>query len=117
MCTAALRTAPSLSGGGYAPGRAALDVVALTDHDTTAGWAAATDAVPTVVSRSPWCPAWNCPAGQTGRGPISLHLLAYLFDPDDPQLAAETRRIRGDQVARPRHGGSPGRPRRAYHLG
>jgi predicted metal-dependent phosphoesterase TrpH len=31
-----------------------------------------------------------------------LHLLAYLFDPDDPELATETRRIRDDRVLRAR---------------
>jgi predicted metal-dependent phosphoesterase TrpH len=30
----------------------------------------------------------------------SLHLLAYLFDPDDPDLAAQTQRIRDDRVLR-----------------
>jgi len=31
-----------------------------------------------------------------------VHLLAYLFDPDDPVLAAETRRIRDDRILRAR---------------
>lgn len=75
-----------------------LDVVALTDHDTTAGWA---DAVPTL------------PAGLTlvrgaelsvrvpdPAGAISCHLLAYLFDPDEPTLRAEMERLRTDRVRR-----------------
>jgi predicted metal-dependent phosphoesterase TrpH len=35
-------------------------------------------------------------------GQQSVHLLAYLFDPDDPELAAETARIRDDRVLRAR---------------
>jgi predicted metal-dependent phosphoesterase TrpH len=42
------------------------------------------------------------PGGSSPRGEHSLHLLAYLFDPDDPQLAEETRRIRDDRVLRAR---------------
>jgi predicted metal-dependent phosphoesterase TrpH len=42
------------------------------------------------------------PGGSSPRGQQSLHLLAYLFDPDDPQLAEETRRIRDDRVLRAR---------------
>jgi predicted metal-dependent phosphoesterase TrpH len=42
------------------------------------------------------------PGGSSPRGQQSLHLLAYLFDPDDPELAVETRRIRDDRVLRAR---------------
>jgi predicted metal-dependent phosphoesterase TrpH len=54
-----------------------LDVVALTDHDTTAGWAAAEDALPPGLSLVRGAEI-SCV-----RDGISLHLLAYLFDPDD----------------------------------
>jgi 3',5'-nucleoside bisphosphate phosphatase len=47
-------------------------------------------------------PGGSSPRGQHSRGQQSLHLLAYLFDPDDPELAAETRRIRDDRVLRAR---------------
>ena len=74
--------------------QAGLDVVALTDHDTTAGHAQARRALPGSLTL---VPGMELSCLLDGR---SLHLLAYLFDPDDPQLAAETRRIRGDRVRR-----------------
>ena len=42
------------------------------------------------------------PGGSPPRGQHSVHLLAYLFDPGHPELAAETRRIRDDRVLRAR---------------
>lgn len=76
---------------------AGLDVVALTDHDTTAGWAQAADAarrlgvvlIPGVELSCQW------------HG-IGVHLLAYLHDPDDAALAREITRTRGDRVGRAR---------------
>ena len=76
--------------------QAGLDVVALTDHDTTAGHAQARRARPGSLTLVPGMEL-SCLLDSR-----SLHLLAYLFDPDDPQLAAETRRIRGDRVRRAR---------------
>jgi 3',5'-nucleoside bisphosphate phosphatase len=76
--------------------RAGLDVVALTDHDTVAGHAAARQALPDGLTLLPGMEL-SCHLGEK-----SLHLLAYLFDPDDPELAAETRRIRDDRVLRAR---------------
>jgi predicted metal-dependent phosphoesterase TrpH len=58
-----------------AAGAAGLSVVALTDHDTTAGWDEAAQALPTGVSLVRGAEI-SCT-----RGGISLHLLAYLFDP------------------------------------
>jgi predicted metal-dependent phosphoesterase TrpH len=80
-----------------AAGVAGLDVVALTDHDTTAGWAPATAALPaglTLVRGAELSCRWY---GGVARGfdpPIALHLLAYLFDPDDPALTGELLRMR-----------------------
>jgi predicted metal-dependent phosphoesterase TrpH len=76
--------------------RAGLDVVALTDHDTTAGHAQARQALPASLTLVPGMEL-SCRLDQH-----SVHLLAYLFDPDDPELAAETRRIRDDRVLRAR---------------
>jgi predicted metal-dependent phosphoesterase TrpH len=76
--------------------QAGLDVVALTDHDTTAGHAQARGALPASLTL---VPGMELSCLLDGR---SLHLLAYLFDPDDPPLAAQTRRIRGDRVRRAR---------------
>ena len=85
---------------------AGLDVVALTDHDTVAGHAQARQALPGALILVPGMELSGLvddPArGESGRGVQSLHLLAYLFDPDDPELATETRRIRDDRVLRAR---------------
>jgi len=73
---------------------AGLDVVALTDHDTTAGDArarAAADGRLTVVL------GMELSCELDGR---SVHMLAYLFDPGHPELAVETTRIRDDRVIR-----------------
>jgi predicted metal-dependent phosphoesterase TrpH len=78
-------------------GAAGLDVVALTDHDTTAGWAEAAAAVPcTGVTLVPGAEI------STQADGISIHLLAYLPDPADPALAAEMERTRADRVGRAR---------------
>ena len=93
--------------------QAGLDVVALTDHDTVAGHAQARQALPGSLTLVPGMelscrldgPLRGVPGGLRGsspRGPRSLHLLAYLFDPGHPELAAETRRIRDDRVLRAR---------------
>ncbi|MBZ4485913.1 PHP domain-containing protein [Microbacterium sp. cx-55] len=72
-----------------------LRTVALTDHDTTAGWA---DAAPAAVSLGmTLIPGMELSSQHAWR---SVHLLAYLFDPDDPALAAETARIRNDRRGR-----------------
>jgi len=75
---------------------AGLDVVALTDHDTVAGHAPARQALPPPLVL---VPGMELSCRLDGH---SVHLLAYLFDPDDPDLAAETRRIRDDRVLRAR---------------
>jgi 3',5'-nucleoside bisphosphate phosphatase len=71
---------------------AGLDVVALTDHDTTAGWAAAEAALPpglTLIRGAELSCRWH-----NGPDSIGLHLLAYLFDPLDAALSAELARVR-----------------------
>ena len=75
--------------------RAGLDVVALTDHDTVAGHAEARQAAGSLVL----LPGMELSCRLEGR---SVHLLAYLFDPDQPELAAELSRIRDDRVLRAR---------------
>ena len=75
--------------------RAGLDVVALTDHDTVAGHAEAAAAAGPVTL----LPGMELSCRLDGR---SLHLLAYVFDPDRPDLAAELTRIRDDRVLRAR---------------
>ncbi|WP_030173090.1 PHP domain-containing protein [Spirillospora albida] len=73
-----------------------LDVVALTDHDTTAGWSEAAAALPDGLTL---VPGIELSCKQDGR---SLHMLGYFFDPLHPGLAAELARIRDDRVHRAR---------------
>lgn len=80
---------------------AGLRVVALTDHDTTAGWARAIDALPaglTLIRGAELSCVWmpESPA----EPPVSVHLLAYLFDPAEPALAAERARVREGRLGR-----------------
>ncbi|TGN81496.1 PHP domain-containing protein [Streptomyces bauhiniae] len=73
---------------------AGLDVVALTDHDTTRGYAEALAALPeglTLVTGA----ELSCRIDG-----VSLHLLAYLFDPEEPALLAERELVRDDRVPR-----------------
>ncbi len=92
---------------------AGLDVVAITDHDTTAGWAAAEAALPaglTLIRGAElscrWYGAYAHSGSRPASGdpeqapPISLHLLAYLFDPADAALAAELTRLRAGRERR-----------------
>ncbi|MET9153056.1 PHP domain-containing protein [Streptomyces griseoflavus] len=73
---------------------AGLDVVALTDHDTTRGHAEALAALPaglTLVTGA----ELSCRLDG-----ISMHMLAYLFDPGEPALLAERELVRDDRVPR-----------------
>jgi predicted metal-dependent phosphoesterase TrpH len=92
----------SVSDGTEAPAelvRAALDAgigtIALTDHDTTAGWAEAFEAAEgtglTVV------PGMELSTRHEWR---SIHVLAYLIDPAEPDLREETLRIREARLTR-----------------
>ncbi|MEV6211649.1 PHP domain-containing protein [Kitasatospora sp. NPDC051914] len=76
---------------------AGLDVVALTDHDTVSGHAEAAEAVHgtglTLV------PGAELSCHVDG---ISMHLLAYLFDPAEPAFAAERELVRTDRFRRGR---------------
>ncbi|WP_411108281.1 PHP domain-containing protein [Streptomyces sp. c-19] len=75
---------------------AGLDVVALTDHDTTRGHAEAIEALPeglTLVTGA----ELSCRIDGIG-----LHMLAYLFDPLEPALLAERELVRDDRVPRAR---------------
>src|SRR6476620_1228684 len=78
---------------------AGLDVVALTDHDTTAGWAAAETARPPGLTVVPGM-EMSCRWFPDDQPPISVHLLAYLFDPAHPGFAAERARLRDERLER-----------------
>ncbi len=73
---------------------AGLDVVALTDHDTTAGWDAAANALPAGL-RLVRGAEISCVAEG-----ISLHLLAYLFDPTYAPLLNRLAELRDSRRAR-----------------
>lgn len=107
-----LHTHSTASDGTLPPGQvmtraaeAKLDIIALTDHDTTAGWEPAIQALPPGLTFVPGAEL-SC-YWQSGGGPrISLHLLAYLFDPSHPGLSAELARVcasretRGEQMVK-----------------
>jgi 3',5'-nucleoside bisphosphate phosphatase len=79
---------------------AGLDVVALTDHDTTVGWAPAIAALPDGLSLVPGLELscrWNPPEGSRS---TELHLLGYLVDPAHPELAATLDRLRSSRLGR-----------------
>jgi hypothetical protein len=78
---------------------AGLDAVALTDHDTTDGWAAAELSRPPVLTVVPGMEL-SCRWFPGDQPPISVHLLAYLFDPLHPGLLAERTRLREERLSR-----------------
>jgi len=97
-----LHTHSSVSDGTETPSQlvqaaidAGLSTVALTDHDSTAGWqeafAAASGSGLTVV------PGMEL---STNFGQASVHVLAYLFDPLNADIVAETARIRDGRLHR-----------------
>ncbi|WP_326824984.1 PHP domain-containing protein [Streptosporangium sp. NBC_01756] len=100
-----LHTHSTASDGTDSPGAlmeaadaAGLDVVAITDHDTTAGWEAASAGLPpgrTLVRGAELSGRWY------GAEPtVGLHLLAYLFDPGHGPLTAELARVRRSREQR-----------------
>ena len=78
---------------------AGLDVIALTDHDTTAGWRPAIEALPAGLVLIPGAELSCFWAMDRGRS-ISVHLLAYLFDPTEPAFAAERAQLRASRLTR-----------------
>lgn len=97
-----LHTHSSVSDGTEAPGllvrsavAAGLGTVALTDHDSTAGWAEA--AAVAATQDITLIPGMEF---STRLGYRSIHLLAYLFDPSHGDLVAEMARIREARLVR-----------------
>jgi predicted metal-dependent phosphoesterase TrpH len=97
-----LHTHSSASDGTDTPGdlvraakAAGLDVVALTDHDATSGWAEAAQAADEVGITL--VPGLEISTSFRHRG---VHLLAYLPDPTHPPLAAALDRILAGRTAR-----------------
>jgi predicted metal-dependent phosphoesterase TrpH len=79
---------------------AGVDVLAITDHDTTAGWAEAAAALPPGM-RLLRGAEFSC-VSPTGRGDrdVAVHLLGYQFDPEHPAIVAEQTRLRAERVQR-----------------
>lgn len=74
---------------------AGLDVVAITDHDTTAGWHEAREAADQAgIVLVPGIEI-SCRIGD-----VSLHLLGYLFDPAHAELSRELENMRDSRVNR-----------------
>jgi 3',5'-nucleoside bisphosphate phosphatase len=75
---------------------AGLDVIALTDHDTVAGQREAASALPEGLTLLPGAELSCRLEGH------SVHLLAYLFDPENDELAGEMAEIRESRLYRAR---------------
>ncbi|MHA6693025.1 PHP domain-containing protein [Homoserinimonas sp. A520] len=97
-----LHTHSSVSDGTETPAQlvraalaAGLGTIAITDHDSTAGWhEAAAEASGTGLTVIPGMEL------STRYGWQSVHLLAYLLDPMNADLIAETARIRAARLSR-----------------
>lgn len=76
---------------------AGIDVLAITDHDTTAGWDEAAAALPAGL-RLLRGAEFSC-VSPTGRGDrdVAVHLLGYLFDPGHAAIVAEQTRLRTER--------------------
>ncbi|WP_101832753.1 PHP domain-containing protein [Frankia canadensis] len=77
-----------------------LDVIALTDHDTTAGLGRAAAALPAGLTLVPGAEI-SCFVDTGGRS-VSLHVLAYLFDQAEPAFAAVRAAVRDHRAVRAR---------------
>jgi predicted metal-dependent phosphoesterase TrpH len=93
MTTIDLHTHSTASDGTDSPtalirvaGAAGVDVVAITDHDTTRGWEEAATALRPGMTLVPGAEI-SCQFERTGQPPIAMHLLAYLFDAGNQPLA------------------------------
>ena len=97
-----LHTHSSRSDGTDEPARlvevakaAGLDVIALTDHDTTTGWDEAVEAGERLGVRVVCGAELSCRL----QG-IQIHLLAYTFDREEPEFARERVLLRDDRERR-----------------
>lgn len=77
--------------------RHGLRTAALTDHDTTSGWAEAAEAAASLGMT--FLPGMELSSRHEWR---SVHVLAYLVDPDDADLRVMTDRIRSSRLDRAR---------------
>jgi 3',5'-nucleoside bisphosphate phosphatase len=78
---------------------AGLTALAITDHDTTAGWDEALAALPSGL-RLVRGAELSCVAPDGRGGQCTVHLLAYLFDPASPAVVQEYARARAERRER-----------------
>ncbi|MPZ82862.1 MAG: PHP domain-containing protein [Actinophytocola sp.] len=78
---------------------AGLAALAITDHDTTSGWAAAVAALPPGL-RLVRGAELSCVSSDGRGGHCTVHLLGYLFDPEADAVVAEHARTRADRRVR-----------------
>jgi 3',5'-nucleoside bisphosphate phosphatase len=78
---------------------AGLDVLAITDHDTTAGWAEAEASLPPGLSLVRGTEL-SCVSPDGRGGHCTVHLLAYLFDPEARAVVSEYARARAERRGR-----------------
>lgn len=97
-----LHTHSSVSDGTETPSQlvraaaaAGIGTMALTDHDSTAGWAEAS-----VAARTAGVTLIPGMEFSTKVSHASIHLLAYLFDPSDAAIVAETAHVRKARLTR-----------------
>lgn len=82
-----------------AAAEAGIDVLAITDHDSTSGWEEASAAARRLgVALVPGMEV-SC---RTPEG-ISVHVLSYLHDPADPGLLEEVTKARDARLSRAEH--------------
>lgn len=101
-----LHTHSSVSDGTETPAelvataaRAGVTVLALTDHDTTAGWEEASSALPPGL-RLVRGAEFSTVSDDGRGGTVTAHLLGYLFRPDDPAIVEEQERVRASRRTR-----------------
>jgi hypothetical protein len=78
---------------------AGLDALAITDHDTTAGWDEARAALPPGM-RLVRGAELSCVSPDGRGGHCTVHLLAYLFDPTADAVVREYARARAERRGR-----------------
>jgi predicted metal-dependent phosphoesterase TrpH len=76
-----------------------LDALAITDHDTTAGWAEARAALPPGL-RLVRGTELSCYSPDGRGGHCTVHMLAYLFDPESDAVVQEYARARAERRGR-----------------
>jgi 3',5'-nucleoside bisphosphate phosphatase len=78
---------------------AGVEVVAITDHDTTRGWEQAAAALLPGMTLVPGAEI-SCQFERPAQPPIAMHLLAYLFDPANVMLDRRLTGLCDDRVER-----------------